>query len=131
MAASRVIEIDDVLVPRIACSAKMRADGCIDLALDAFVLDGGFDDEIAIRQFFIGACSANARQSGIALGFGQFAGLHAPGEIAVDGGEARLDALRGNIVERDVIAGKGANMGDAVAHLTGANDADFRDSHFV
>ena len=44
-------------------------------------------------------------------------------QIAVDGGDAGLDPLFRHVVERDLEARERAYMGDAAAHLTGADDA--------
>ena len=44
--------------------------------------------------------------------------------VAVDGGERLLEARRRDVVEHDRNAGERADMGDAVAHLARADDAD-------
>src|SRR5690606_5344138 len=46
-----------------------------------------------------------------------------PRHIAVDGGDAVLDARGGDVVELDLVACQGGYMGDAAAHLAGADDA--------
>ena len=46
------------------------------------------------------------------------------GHVAVDRRKAGVDLLLGEIVEADVEARKRADMGDAAAHLPGADDAD-------
>src|SRR5690606_22315687 len=48
--------------------------------------------------------------------------------VAVDGGKARLDPLGRDVVQPDLVAGKGRDMRDAAAHLAGADDAYRRDS---
>jgi hypothetical protein len=50
-------------------------------------------------------------------------------QVAIDGRQPGLDALLGDVVKADVVASDRANMRDAVAHLTGADDADFADLH--
>src|SRR5207302_4989276 len=50
-----------------------------------------------------------------------------PGHVAVDGGDPGFDAVGRHVVELDVVAGKRADMGDAAAHLPGADYADFLD----
>ena len=37
---------------------------------------------------------------------------------------ARVDAVRGDVVDQDLVAGQRRHMGDAAAHLAGADDAD-------
>ena len=48
--ASRVIEIDEVLVPRMASGLSDAAELGEDLALDVFLLGRGLDDEVAVGE---------------------------------------------------------------------------------
>ena len=50
-----------------------------------------------------------------------------PRQVAVDGGEALGDAFGGDVVEQNVEARERAHVGDAVAHLAGADHADLAD----
>ena len=49
-AASRVIEIDDVLVPMIASGLSDRAEAREDLALDVLVLGRRLDHQVAVAE---------------------------------------------------------------------------------
>ena len=50
VAASRVIEIEDVLVPMIASGFRCGTQVGENLALDLFLLGGQLDDEIAVAK---------------------------------------------------------------------------------
>ena len=45
--------------------------------------------------------------------------------------ERRIDLLLGDVVQHHVIAGQRDDMGDAAAHLAGADDADLADGSHV
>ena len=53
-AASRVIEIDEVLLATIASRLQRRAEIGEDLALDLFLLGRGLDHEIAVGKAVLG-----------------------------------------------------------------------------
>ena len=74
-AASRVIEIDEVLVPRIASGLEKRAELGEDLALDLLVLDRRLDHEVAVAE----ARQAVARRGCAAAPSLSCFGLIAPG----------------------------------------------------
>jgi hypothetical protein len=92
--ASRVIEIDDVLLPIIAEGLE----------------------RVGRRD---------ALEGGLALFLADALAAHLPGHVAVDGCDPGFDPVGGEIVELDVEAGERADVRDAAAHLTGADDADF------
>src|SRR5262245_21544722 len=107
----------------------MRTDRGEDFALDRLVLDGALDHQIAHAEILVRGRGGDLLERVVALCFGDLAGPDLAGEIAVDGGEPRLHPLLAHIVEKHLEARKGTYMGDTVAHLTGANDADFFDLH--
>ena len=122
--ASRVIEIEEVLVARIGVGLQRRAKLAEDLALDVFLFGCGFDDQIATREcvIFLRRLDARERVLAVLLADRLFGDL--PRHVAVDGGHAGLDAVRFQIIEKDGIAGERAHMRDSVAHLAGADYPD-------
>ena len=66
-AASRVIEIDEVLVARMRLRLEHRADLPEDLALDRLVLGGRLDDEIGLGQVLDVRRRGDAPQRGLAV----------------------------------------------------------------
>ena len=89
-AASRVIEIDEVLVARIASGLSDGQSVGEDLALDVFLLGRGLDHEIAIAESRrivpagLMRASAALRSSSVMRLLGDL-----PRHVAVDGGERR------------------------------------------
>ena len=100
-----------------------RAQRGEDLALDVFLLDRGLDDEVAVGERIDGRRRRDAPERRLPLAFADGVFRHLARHVAVDGGDAGLDPLLRNVVERDIEAREGAHMGDAAAHLTGADDA--------
>ncbi len=72
------------------------------------------------------SCQAgrDALERRLAVVFADRALLHLPGHVAVDGGEAGIDAVSQMSLSATSIAGERADLGDAAAHLSGADDAD-------
>ncbi len=70
--------------------------------------------------------SAASRSAERELGF-----LHFARHIFGDGGEAAIQKTLLHIDEDDAESGLGADVGDSVAHGSGADDADGFDSHGV
>ncbi len=122
--ASRVIEIDDVLVPMIASGFSAGHRLGEDRALDVLLLGRGLDHEVAVAEVVERLRRRDARERGLARLLGEVALGDLARHVAVDGGKAGLDAVGRDIVEQHVEAGERADMGDAVAHLPGADDAD-------
>ena len=123
-AASRVIEIDEVLVPTIASGLSIGQSVGEDLALDVFLLGRRLDDEIAVAELVERLGRRDALERGLALFLGDALAADLPRQVAVDGGEPGIDAVGRDVVEQHVQAGERADMRDAVAHLTGADHAD-------
>ena len=67
---------------------------------------------------------ADALQRRLHLGIGDDAARDLARHVALDGGARLVDRLLLQVVEGDVVAGQRDDMGDAVAHLAGADDAD-------
>ena len=132
-AASRVIEIDEVLVPTIASGFSVRAEVGENLALDVFLLGRRLDHEIAVAELVERLGRRDARERRLAVLLGDQLARDLPRQVAVDGGEPGIDAVGRDVVEQDVDAGERADMRDAVAHLTGADHADLADCkrHFL
>ena len=126
-AASRVIEIEEVLVPTIASGFRLRAEVGEDLALDVFLLGRRLDDEIAVAELVERVGRRDARERGLAVFLGDQLARDLPRQIAVDGREPGIDAVGRDVVEQNVHSGKRDHMRNAVTHLTGADDADLFD----
>ena len=88
-AASRVIEIDDVLVPTIASRLQRRAELGEDLALDVFLLGRRLDHEIAVAELVERLGRADALERRLAVVLGDALAADLPRHVAVDGGERR------------------------------------------
>ena len=132
-AASRVIEIDDVLVPTIASGFRCGQRSAKDLALDLFLLARRLDHQIAVAELVERLRRRDALERGLTVFLGDQLALHLARQIAVDRGEPGIDAVAGNIVEQHVHSGERRHMRDAVAHLAGADHADLANcrGHFL
>src|SRR5690606_19172255 len=97
-----------------------------DLALGLLVLGCRLDDEVAGRESVDIDGRLDAGDGRLAVFLADAAGMNLAGEIAVDRGEALADAVLREVVDEDLVAGKRADMGDTIAHLTGPDDADRR-----
>ena len=123
-AASRVIEIEDVLVPTIGLGLERRTERAEDLALDVLLLGRRLDHEVAIAQFVEALGRSDALDRGLPLLFADALAADLARQVAADGGNTLGDAFGGDVVEQNVKAGERADMGDAAAHLAGADHAD-------
>src|SRR6185295_6890397 len=56
--------------------------------------------------------------------------LHLAGEVAGDRGDGGFEAVAVDVGQDDVVTGQRADVGDAVSHLPGADDAHFANLHF-
>src|SRR5581483_2415016 len=95
-----------------------------DLALDGLVLDGGLDHEVGLGHGIEIGCGANALERGLHLGVGDDAARDLARHVALDHAARLVDRLLLDVVEGYVVAGQRHDMGDAVAHLAGADDSD-------
>ena len=124
-AARRVIEIEEVLVARIALLLEMRTKVDEDLALDRLVLGGGLDDEVGLAERGKVGAPLNALQRRLHLGIGDDAARDLARHVALDERERAFSTASFlHVVDGHVVAGERDHMGDAVAHLAGADDAD-------
>ena len=121
------MEIDEVLVPTMAAGLRMRTERAENLALDVFLLGGGFDHEIAVAEIGQRVRRADPLHRRFALIVGDALPADLARQIAADGGDAFGNALDDDIVEQNVKARERADMGDAVAHLACADHADLAD----
>ena len=64
------------------------------------------------------------REGRVAVGLGDLAARDLPVHVAADDLGRGLERRRGDVVQHHVEAGEREDMGDAVAHLTGADHAD-------
>ena len=122
--ASRVIEIDDVLVATMASGLSDGAQIREDLALDVLLLGRGLDHQIAVGQRVVFLRRRDLRERVLARVLGDALLGDLTRHVAVDGRQTRLDAIGRHVVEHDRIARQRADMGNAVAHLPGADHAD-------
>ena len=88
-AASRVIEIDEVLVATMASGLRKRTQRHENLALDRLVFGGGLDHQIGIAQAGHGLGIGDAGERAVALVLADLAGGDLAGEVLVDGGDRR------------------------------------------
>ena len=123
-----MIEIEEVLVPTMASGLSAGTERGEDLALDVFLLGRGLDDEIAVAEI-VDASLAGAMRSSAAWRSSSLMRwrLTWRARLPLMVAKPAVDALGRDVVEHDVEAGERADMGDAVAHLTGADDADLAD----
>ncbi len=102
----------------------MLADAAEDILLDRLVLGGGLDDDVASGHVGIGRRGLHPGQDGVHLGLGHVALGYLALQVAANGVQALVDLRLADVVQQHVIAREGADMGDARAHLTGADHAD-------
>ena len=125
--ASRVIEIDDVLVPTIASglSEEQSAEKICRLT-SSFSVAASMTRSHSPKSSYFSAglmrLSAAWRSSSLIR-----LRSHLPSHVAVDGRDPGLEAVGIDIVEPDVEAGERADMRDAAAHLPRADHADGAD----
>ncbi|CAD5252737.1 conserved hypothetical protein [Bosea sp. 62] len=104
--------------------AQMGADGGENLALHLLALGRSLDHEVARTQILQLRRRDDPahRRAAVLVGDGALGDL--PGHVAIDRRQRRVDALFGDVVQPDVEARDRGDMGDAVAHLPGPDDAD-------
>ncbi len=119
-----MIEIDEVLVPTMASGlsdGQRLAKIC--RLTSSFSVAASITRSQSPKSSKLSA-GAMLAERGLALLLGDALARDLPRHVAVDGRDAGLDAVGRDIVEQDVEAGQRADMGDAAAHLTGADHAD-------
>ena len=132
-AASRVIEIDDVLVPTIASGFRFGQRSAKILRLTSSFSARGLDDQIAIAELVERLRRRDALERRLTVFLGNQLARDLARQIAVDRGEPGIDAVARNIVEQHVHSGERRHVRDAVAHLAGADHADLANcrGHFL
>ena len=94
-AASRVIEIDEVLVATMRLGLQRRAELGEDLALDLFLLGRRLDHEVAVAERVVARRRVLMRFSAACVVvLGDALARDLARHVAVDGGERLLDARR-------------------------------------
>ena len=86
-AASRVIEIDEVLVPTMVSRLEHRTQRGEDLALDLFLLGRGLDHQIAIAEIVERVGRRDVLERGLALLVADALAADLARQVAADGGE--------------------------------------------
>ena len=111
-AASRVIEIDEVLVETMAFGLRKghSATKILRLTVSSSVAASITRSASLVAHGF-GIGDARERLALVVLA--DLAGRDLAGEVPVDGPDRRIDLVLGDVVERDVIAGERDDMGDA------------------
>ncbi len=123
-AASLVIEIDEVSV---AISASDRSCGVSFLkicALDLLLFGGGLDHHVAIAEQRVIETGGDARQRRVLVVFADPAAGDLARQIALYRRPPALQCVLVHVGDHDVEPGQRADMGDAAAHLPGADDPD-------
>ena len=127
--ASRVTEIEEVLVATSVLSRQARAEFLEDFLLDRFVFGGRLDDEIAVLHVVERLGDANAFQRRRDLIVLDQAARRLAVHVLVDALQRLCQRLLVDVVEHHVEPGQRQDMRDAVAHLAGADDADAFNCH--
>ena len=108
---------------------QMRQKRVENLLFDGFPLGRGLDDQIHRAQIGQRERGADAgHRLGLGLGCG-FAARDLPLDVAVDQGQRLGQAVLVHVIQQHIIACQRENMGNPVAHLTCAHDADCPDIH--
>ncbi len=100
-----------------------------DAQLEVEVFGGGLHDELHRRELRVIRRSGDAGERGLAGVARDLFLLLQPLEARIDRGEAAVDGRLRDIDHDDVDAGRSARLRDAVAHGSGADDADALDVH--
>ena len=125
--ARRWIAIELVLVAKMAAAGADAIDGSPDLVLDRDVLEDGFDHEVGVAGVGEIGRGPDAHEGRVALVGGQAALVDGALEVPGDPLAAGLGAGELGFVEDHVLADRGVDLGDAVAHHPGAGHEDVLD----
>ncbi|SLM22286.1 Uncharacterised protein [Streptococcus dysgalactiae subsp. equisimilis] len=93
------------------------------------VLGGCLDDQLRALEVVVVRRALDQRERRVLLRAGQLLLLDQPVEAGADGAEALVDGCLRDVDHHDVHADDRAGLGNAVAHRSGANDADGLDAH--
>ena len=122
--ARRVIEIEEVLVARMALFLSFGQRSMKILRLTASSSVAASMTRSASPTACRSDAHADALQGRLHLRVGDDAARDLARHVALDGGARLVDRLLLQVVEGHVVAGERHHVGDAVAHLAGADDAD-------
>ena len=111
--------------------AEVRHQRLEDLVLQRLLLGRRLDDEVAPPERREVALEVDAAEGGVAVGLGDLAAVNLAVQVAADDPGRGVERLVGDVVQDHVEAGEREDVGDAVAHLSGADDADALDFHGV
>ena len=125
--ASRVIEIDEVFEVRMVCGARWGTSALKILVLQRLLLGRRLDDEVARPERRQDALELDAPECCVAVGFGDLAAVDLAVHVAADDLGRAGERLLGDVVQDHVEARQREDMGDAVAHLSSADDTDALD----
>ncbi|MCY1528577.1 hypothetical protein D9M68_636870 [compost metagenome] len=99
--------------------------GGADLGLQLTVLEHGFDDQVATLEVRIAIGGLDAGEDGVALLGSHIATAHQLVQQPLGVSLTLLRCLRRHILEHDLYAGDGRDIGDTRAHHAGTEHADF------
>ncbi len=102
---------------------QRRAELLQDLDLQLLVLGRGLDDEIAGGELRPVRGRGDTRQRGVAIGHGHLVLLDQTIQAAAHRGKTLGDGGVGDVDHHHAQSGRGAYLGDAVAHGSGPDDA--------
>ncbi len=122
-AASRVIEMDEVLEATIAVGLEARHEPLEDVALHVLALGRGLDHEVAVAERIEPGRGRDERERRLSLLLRDLAALGLAAEIAVDRLDRARQGLGVDVVQDDAASRQRRDMGDAAAHLARAYDA--------
>ena len=108
-----------------------RFDLLQDLLLEGEIFGGRLDDQVGVAECGVIDCGGDAGQRGITILGRDDAAVDLAFHVAGHGGHGLVQHRFLGVEQHDWEAGKGANMGDTVAHLARADDADRGDSRFA
>jgi hypothetical protein len=103
---------------------EQRAELLQDAALDFLVLDNALDHQVAIAEQIQSGAHGDAGERGRFVVARDFFVFDPAVEVGADALKRLFQPFVGNIRQTHVVAGNRKDMGDAIAHLAGADDAD-------
>ncbi len=97
------------------------------MLFDLLVLDGGLNDQLTVLESLVILARGDLFQGAFNVGVGELVVLDQAVHVLFDTGEGAFENVRVGIGQDYVETGNGAYVGDALAHLANADDADFFD----
>ncbi len=93
------------------------------------LLQGRLNHQIPVGEVVNPGCGADPRQRRVTVVGAHLVPAHQPVEALADCLQSPLNGLLADIAHHDVETAGGKGLGDAVAHGSGADDADLVDAH--